>query len=148
MLYGTTEEFLQLFGLKDLSSMPPLHELEQMIPSSESKNPEDEDPRVKEMRRMVSQMKADTSTSLIYDHREDDKILKDIRERVASIPTSTPYIEEQKAAEKAALEAAKTGGAPESGAKQAPELPFEDSAAAQTAPTLAYEHDLELTRGE
>src|SRR5262249_22752013 len=28
MLYTTTQEFLELFGLKDLSAMPPLHEIE------------------------------------------------------------------------------------------------------------------------
>lgn len=106
LLYTTTDEFLSLFGLKDLSSMPSLREIEQMIPSSQSKNPEDEDPRVKEMRRLVGQMKSDTSTSLVYDPGEDEKILQDIREKVNSIPTSTPYLDEQKALEKqAALEA-------------------------------------------
>jgi segregation and condensation protein B len=111
MLYCTTVEFLELFGLKDLSAMPSLRELEQMVPASQTGNPEDEDPRVKEMRRLVGEMKSDTSTRLTYDPREDEKILKEIRERVSAIPTSTPYIEEQKAAEKAAAEAAAQGEA-------------------------------------
>ncbi|MGK5082139.1 SMC-Scp complex subunit ScpB [Bdellovibrionota bacterium FG-1] len=106
MLYSTADHFLELFGLKDLTSMPPLRELEQMVPQSQSKNPEDEDPRVKEMRRLVGQMKADTSTSLLYDPREDEIILQEIRERVKAIPTSTPYLEEQKTLEKAAKEQA------------------------------------------
>lgn len=113
MLYSTTDHFLELFGLKDLAALPSLRELEQMVPASQSKNPEDEDPRVKEMRRLVNSMKADTSTSLLYDPKEDEKILKDIRERVQSIPTSTPYLDEQKALEKAAKEAAARGELPE-----------------------------------
>jgi segregation and condensation protein B len=132
MLYATTDEFLQIFGLKDLSSMPPLRELEQMIPASESKNPDDEDPRVKEMRKLVMQMKSDTSTTLKYDPREDEKILKEIRERVSAIPTSTPYLEEQKALEKAAQGQATQGPAPAQ-----PELPVQEAAPAPAeAPAL------------
>ena len=106
MLYATTEEFLTLFGLKDLSSMPSLREIEQMIPASQT-GKGDEDPRVKEMRRLVNQMTTDTSTTLNYDPKEDEKILKEIKDRVSSIPSSTPYLEEQKAAEKAAKDLAK-----------------------------------------
>lgn len=103
MLYGTTDEFLELFGLKDLAAMPSLREVEQMIPSSESaSSSKDEDPRVKELRRLVGQMNAAGTSGLGYDPREDEKILGEIRERVQSIPTSTPYLEEQKALEKAA----------------------------------------------
>jgi len=109
LLYSTTDEFLSLFNLKDLSAMPSLREIEQMIPASQSQNPEDEDPRVKEMRKLVGQMKSDTSVSLIYDAREDEKILKDIKERVGSIATTTPYLEQQKEIEKQTAEAAKHG---------------------------------------
>jgi segregation and condensation protein B len=104
MVYSTTDDFLGLFGLKDLTSMPSLRELEQMIPSSQSNNPNDEDPRIREMRRLVDEMKSDSSTSLIYNPEEDENILKEIREKVNSIPTSTPYLEEQKALEKQAKE--------------------------------------------
>lgn len=100
-LYATTQEFLELFGLKDLDSMPPLHEIEAMIPASQAKTHED-DPRVKEMRKLVGQMKADTSTTLKYDPREDEKILQDIRDRVSAIPTSTPTLDQQKELEKQA----------------------------------------------
>lgn len=102
MLYVTTDEFLEVFGLRDLSALPSLRELEQMIPASQTNNPEDEDPRIKEMRRLVGEMKSDTSSALYYNPKEDDKILKDIREQVNSIPTSTPYLDELKAAELAA----------------------------------------------
>jgi hypothetical protein len=113
MLYSTTETFLELFGLKDLAALPSLRELEQMVPASQSGNPEDEDPRVREMRRLVGKMKSDTSTTLLYNPEEDEKILTEIRERVQAIPTSTPYLDEQKALEKAAKQAAKIEALPE-----------------------------------
>jgi chromosome segregation and condensation protein ScpB len=102
-------------------------EIEQMIPASQSQNPEDEDPRVKEMRKLVGQMKADTSVSLIYDAREDEKILKDIKERVGSIATTTPYLEQQKEIEKQTAEAAKHG------------MTLEEWGAAQAAAAAAKE---------
>jgi segregation and condensation protein B len=105
ILYSTSPEFLEIFGLKDLSSLPPLRELEQMIPHSQSTNPADEDPRVREMRRLVSEMKSDQSSALYYNPKEDDKILKEIREKVAAIPSSTPYLDELKAAEAIAAQA-------------------------------------------
>jgi segregation and condensation protein B len=109
MQYATTDEFLELFNLKDLSAMPSLREVEAMIPTSQTVNPDDEDPRVKEMRRLVGQMKADGSTSLKYDPREDEKILQEMREKIGSISTSTPYLEEQKQLEKISALAAKEG---------------------------------------
>jgi segregation and condensation protein B len=127
LLYSTTDEFLSLFNLKDLSAMPSLREIEQMIPASQSQNPEDEDPRVKEMRKLVGQMKSDTSVSLIYDAREDEKILKDIKDRVSSIATTTPYLEQQKEIEKQTAEAAKHG------------MTLEEWAAAQAAAQAAAE---------
>jgi segregation and condensation protein B len=105
-LYATTHEFLEIFGLRDLESMPPLHEIESMIPASQTKTGED-DPRVKEMRKLVGQMKSDTSTTLKYDPREDEQILQDIRERVSAIPISTPTLDQQNADAKAQKDAAK-----------------------------------------
>jgi segregation and condensation protein B len=107
MLYATTPDFLELFGLQSLEALPSLKELEQMVPASQTKDPSEEDPRVREMRKLVGQMKADNSTSLIYDPKEDEKLLQEIRERVQEIPSSTPYLDEQKAQEKAAKDAAK-----------------------------------------
>ena len=51
---------------------------------------------------IVGQMKADKSTQLNYDPTEDEKILKEIRERVQAIPSSTPYLDLQKELEKQA----------------------------------------------
>jgi segregation and condensation protein B len=98
MLYSTTDEFMQIFGLKDLNALPPLRELESMIPSSQAKY--EDDPRVKEMRRLVGEMTTDVSTTLAYDPKEDDKLLAEIREKVQSIPSSTPYLDAQKAQSK------------------------------------------------
>ncbi len=42
MLYGTTREFLQYFGLRDLSELPPLKELEEVareMPDLEAVSP-------------------------------------------------------------------------------------------------------------
>jgi|GEM_PF-75682 len=107
MLYATTPDFLELFSLQSLEALPSLKELEQMVPASQTKDPSEEDPRVREMRKLVGQMKADNSTSLIYDPREDEKLLQEIKDKVQEIPTSTPYLDEQKAQEKAAKDAAK-----------------------------------------
>src|SRR5690606_36182441 len=98
MLYTTTPEFLEIFGLKSLSDMPPLQELERMIPKSESDHPDDENPQVKKMRKLVSDMNSDT-TRIDSDPKEDERILNEYRQRIKSIPTSTPFIEEQKLAE-------------------------------------------------
>jgi segregation and condensation protein B len=134
MLYATTDEFMELFGLADLSALPPLHEIEKMVPSSEGGNPkDDEDPRVREMRRLVAQMKSGSESLLTYDPKEDARILQEIRERVGSIPTSTPYLEDQKAKEKEAKLAAESG-------EQAPvELPVGETAELAIAAPAAPE---------
>jgi segregation and condensation protein B len=131
MLYATTPEFLELFGLASLEAMPSLRELEQMVPASQTKDPSEEDPRVREMRKLVGQMKADHSTSLIYDPKEDEKLLQEIRERVQDIPSSTPYLDEQKAQEKAAKDAAKAAAqAAEAAGQDAAQLAAEAAMAA------------------
>lgn len=43
LLYGTTSEFLELFGLKDLAELPPLKELEQRAQAALSKESEREE---------------------------------------------------------------------------------------------------------
>ncbi len=95
MLYATSSEFLEIFSLKSLDALPPLKELESMIPGSQSGNADDADPRVKKMRELVSQMNSDDSVSLLYDPKEDEKFLTDIRERVKSIEIITPTLQAQ-----------------------------------------------------
>ena len=106
MLYSTSKDFLELFGLKDLSALPPLQEIESMVPSSQSSK--DEDPRVVKMRELVNQMTTDP-TRLAYNPREDEAILQEIKAKVSSISTTTPYLEEQKAIEKAVAQAKAEG---------------------------------------
>ena len=74
-----------------------------MVPNTVGQNgsdQEDEDPRVKEIRRMVEQM-SKAEHRIQFDPTEDDAFLKDIRERVKSITVSTPTLQAQDTAEKA-----------------------------------------------
>jgi segregation and condensation protein B len=100
MLYSTSQEFLEVFGLRSLEDLPTLREIESLVPSSEVGQNE-EDPRVKEMRRLVSQMHSSSATEqLEYNPNEDEVILSEIREKVKSISTTTPYLEYQETLEK------------------------------------------------
>ena len=47
MLYGTTKEFLELFGLPSLKEMPTLQEIEDMLPKNEVGEAEDEEIRIR-----------------------------------------------------------------------------------------------------
>ncbi|NDG84633.1 MAG: SMC-Scp complex subunit ScpB [Proteobacteria bacterium] len=96
MIYKTTDTFLEVFGLMDLSGLPPLREIEAMVPQLAASEEGAEDPRVIQMRKLVTQMKTE-SNHLDYDAREDERILQEIRERVKTIDISTPYLERQKA---------------------------------------------------
>lgn len=91
MVYATSNEFLEVFGLNSLADMPPLREIEEMVPGSETQLP-DEDPRAAQIRKMLDQMKLDPER-ISYDAKEDEQFLSDIREKVKAIPISTPYLE-------------------------------------------------------
>ncbi len=95
MIYSTTDTFLEVFGLMDLGGLPPLREIEAMVPQMAASEEGGEDPRVLQMRKMVSQMKTEAN-HLDYDSKEDERILQDIKDRVKSIDISTPYLERQK----------------------------------------------------
>lgn len=97
ILYGTTVEFLEIFGLRDLDQLPPLREIESMIPSSENLTDEN-DPKLQAIRKLVSQMSAD-KTRIAYDPKEDEKFLTEIREKVSGISTTTPTLEKQDSGE-------------------------------------------------
>lgn len=96
MIYETTDTFLEVFGMMDLKSLPPLHEIEAMVPQLAAQAEGEEDPRIIQMRKMVVQMKTD-SNHLDYNAKEDDQILQDIRDRVKTIDITTPYLARQKA---------------------------------------------------
>jgi segregation and condensation protein B len=98
IMYGTTDKFLEVFALKDTTALPPLRELEEMVPGSEAFS-EELDPQVRKMRTLVSQMNVEADSNQIELHEEDEKLLAEIRERVKSIEISTPFLEAQKAEE-------------------------------------------------
>lgn len=97
MLYGTTHEFLELFSLRDLTGLPPLHEVESMVAASEVGADEDEKRALEVFGQMVV-----NQTQVLFDDSKLDGELEEIRAQIASVPTSTPYIDEQKRAEKLA----------------------------------------------
>jgi segregation and condensation protein B len=96
MIYNTTDTFLEVFGLMDLKGMPPLHEIEAMVPQMAAASAGEEDPRVIQMRNMVHQMKIEAN-HLDYNAKEDEEILAEIRDRVKAIDITTPYLARQKA---------------------------------------------------
>ena len=95
MIYATTDTFLEVFGVMDLKALPPLHEIEAMVPQMVATEEGAEDPRVIQMRTMVNQMKTE-SNHLDYNAKEDDQILQEIRDRVKAIDITTPFLARQK----------------------------------------------------
>lgn len=89
ILYTTTPEFLEIFGIKDLQSLPALRELEAMVPASEVG---EEPPELKVIRDMIHDMSSQTS-EVNYNPKEDDVFLGEIRKRVQAIPTTTPELQ-------------------------------------------------------
>ena len=95
MIYATTDTFLEVFGLMDLKGLPPLHEIEAMVPQMAAAAEGEEDPRVIQMRKMVHQMKIEAN-HLDYNAKEDEIILQEIKDRVKAIDITTPYLARQK----------------------------------------------------
>jgi segregation and condensation protein B len=57
MIYATTKEFLELFGLRDLSALPTLRELEEMLPKNEVGSISEEEALGQEMEGIVAASK-------------------------------------------------------------------------------------------
>ena len=95
MIYATTTTFLEVFGMMDTSALPSLSEIEQMVPQLAAQEEGKEDPRIAQMRKLVTQMKEE-SNHLDYSAKEDEQILADIRDRVKAIDVTTPYLARQK----------------------------------------------------
>ena len=95
MIYGTTDTFLEVFGMMDLKGLPSLSEIEAMVPQLAAQEEGKEDPHILRMRTMVNQMKTE-SNHLGYSAKEDDIILQEIRDKVKSIDVTTPYLARQK----------------------------------------------------
>ncbi len=95
MVYGTTHEFLELFNMKDTHALPPLHEVESMVAASEVGFEEKTQAVMQEFGKMVA-----SADRILFDDSKVDEELEALRAEIASIPTSTNFIDEQKAKEK------------------------------------------------
>ena len=93
LLYGTTAEFLEVFGLANLSALPSLAELSDLVPHSEVGGAADEPPHVRQLRRFVGEMRMEKNSALYFDAAADERILQEFREEIARTPTSTPYLD-------------------------------------------------------
>lgn len=102
IVYGTTNEFLSLFNIASMNDLPPLREIEQMVPTSEIGA--EDNPVVREMKSLISKMK-DTSDQLGYKPEEDEIFLNEMKEKILSTTITTPYLEEQARLDKASKEA-------------------------------------------
>jgi len=77
MLYGTTKEFLEVFGLRDLSSLPSLRELEDMLPKNEvGAEISEEDMLAKEMEGIVENAKPLEFNDLETDELDENETQK------------------------------------------------------------------------
>ncbi len=100
ILYRTTKFFLELFGLGNLDGLPPLQEIEAMVPHVQA---DETDPTLLEIRKLVTKMNLDGAilkNPLEADSEvetEDQRLLREIRERISAIPIATPYLDELQA---------------------------------------------------
>jgi segregation and condensation protein B len=96
ILYGITHDFLELFNLKDVTQLPPLHEIEAMVAASEVG---DEDTQVAELEEFGKMVDASVGHVLFDDSKLDDE-LEAIRGVIDEVSTSTEYLDYQKAHER------------------------------------------------
>lgn len=95
MLYATSHEFLELFNLRDLESLPPLHEIEAMVAESEIGEEESEESAFKNFSEIV-----DKQSTTLFEVGGLDEQIETLRSEIAAISTTTDYIEDQKRKEK------------------------------------------------
>lgn len=77
MLYGTTKEFLELFGLRDLNALPSLREIEEMIPSNEvGAEINEEEVLAREMEGIVTESKPLEFSDLELEDEDETTISK------------------------------------------------------------------------
>lgn len=75
MIYATTKEFLELFGLRDLSALPSLRELEEMLPANEVGTISEEEALASEMEGIATDSKPLEFNDLELEGFEDDFVL-------------------------------------------------------------------------
>ena len=98
MLYATTHEFLELFNLRDVESLPPLHEIEAMVATSEIGEEDEEQKAFDSFSEIV-----DTQSMVLFEEGGLDQQVEDLRREISSISTSTEYIDDQKQKDKLKL---------------------------------------------
>lgn len=77
MIYATSKEFLELFGLRDLSALPSLRELEEMLPANEVGTISEEEALSAEMEGIVTDSKPLEFNDLELEDWEENEPPKD-----------------------------------------------------------------------
>ncbi|MBI2605532.1 MAG: SMC-Scp complex subunit ScpB [Deltaproteobacteria bacterium] len=116
MLYSTSREFLELFNLKSVADMPPLHEIESMVAESEIGDVNEEEQALRDFTTLVIQ-----NDKVLFEEGGLDTQIEELRKEIAAIPTSTDFIEQQKQREKLEAQLAALATA-DAGAKAAEQI--------------------------
>lgn len=95
MLYSTSHEFLELFNLKGVEDLPPLHEIESMVAESEVGEESEEEQALRDFTTMVTR-----DDKVLFEEGGLDTQIEELRKEIAAIPTSTEFLEQQRQREK------------------------------------------------
>lgn len=87
MIYGTSKEFLELFGLRDLSSLPSLRDIEDMLPKNEVGAISEEEALAKEMEGIV-----DASQPLEFNDLEIEDIEAHEAQKIEQTQQNVPAL--------------------------------------------------------
>jgi|GEM_PF-393500 len=85
MIYATSKEFLELFGLRDLSALPSLRELEEMLPQNEVGSISEEEALSAEMEGIVTDAKPLEFNDLELEDWEENEPPKDKTENEPAV---------------------------------------------------------------
>ncbi|MCB0347588.1 MAG: SMC-Scp complex subunit ScpB [Bdellovibrionales bacterium] len=98
MLYGTTKNFLQIFGLRNIGELPSLSEIDQLIPEGIGEE-------IKEDKETLSDVSENLGLAQGQTYSESEEELSKITEKLQEIDTTTAFFEEEKKREKDRLNA-------------------------------------------
>lgn len=98
MLYGTTKNFLQIFGLRNIGELPSLTEIDNLIPEGIGEE-------VKEEKETLSDVSQNMGLAQGQTYSESEEELSSITEKLQEIDTTTAFFEEEKRKEKERQEA-------------------------------------------
>lgn len=89
MFYETTRKFLEIFGLRNISELPTLNEIDQLIPEGIGE--------VVEEKQTLSDLTGELSTEVVAKtYSEGEEELLNISEELQSINTSSDFFEDEK----------------------------------------------------